>query len=167
MKKILCLLLAACFILACFSACAKDKPDDEPVTDNVTEEAPKPVMPDIEYTDVLDLMNGDLLGKAESECELPEESLFLTGDNVVGYDYVCIGDAIGNMTLYLTGGVVSSYVFGSAPYDNTDEFQYTGGNLCRRLQKVFELRNKAFHFYTVLILYSGSSRTTPTLYRPP
>lgn len=123
MKKILYLLLVFCYILVCFSACAKDKPQDEPITDSVTEEVPKPVIPDIEYTDVLDLMNGDLLGKADSECGLPEESLFLTGDNVVGYDYVCIGDAIGNMTLYLTDGVINSYVFGSAPYDNADEFQ--------------------------------------------
>lgn len=147
MKKILCLLLAACFILACFSACAKDKPDDEPVTDNVTEEAPKPVMPDIEYTDVLDLMNGDLLGKADSECGLPEESLFLTGDNVVGYDYVCIGEAIGNMTLYLTDGVVSSYVFGSAPYENTDEFQRAFDEMNGNISDCFgtDIKASAFH----------------------
>ena len=122
MKRILCLLLMVCCLATCFVACSKEAPPDNPVTDVVTNESEVPATPDIEYTDVLELMNGDLLGKSDSECGLPEESLFLTGDNVVGYDYVCIGDVIGNMTFYLKDGLVTSYVFGSAPYSTVDEF---------------------------------------------
>lgn len=122
MKKILCLLLMACCIVSCFAACSNDKPADESVTDAVTPASEVPKVPDIEYTDILDLMNGDLLGKSDSECGLPEDSLFLTGDDVVGFDYVCIGDAIGNITFYLKDGLISSYVFGSAPYRTVDEF---------------------------------------------
>lgn len=122
MKRILCMLLMVCCLVTCFAACSKETPTEDPATDAVTNEPEVPVTPDIEYTDVLKLMNGDLLGKSDSECGLPEESLFLTGDNVVGYDYVCIGDVIGNMTFYLKDGLVTSYVFGSAPYSTAEEF---------------------------------------------
>lgn len=147
MKKILCLILTICIALVCFSACTENKPAEEQATHNVTDEAPEPLMPEIEYTDVLYLMDGELLGKADSECGLPEESLFLTGDNVVGYDYVCIGDAIGNITFYLTDDVITSYVFGSAPYDNADEFQCAFDEMNGKISDCLgtEIKSSSFH----------------------
>ena len=68
MKRLLLILLSLCLIIGCFAGCShKEEPK---VTDEVTQstEEPKPVFPELEYTDVSAVMLGSYLGKAPEEC---------------------------------------------------------------------------------------------------
>ena len=122
MKRLLLILLSLCLIIGCFAGCShKEEPK---VTDEVTQstEEPKPVFPELEYTDVSAVMLGSYLGKAPEECGIPEDSLFMTGDGVNGYDYVALGEIKGNLTCYRSDNGVYSFIFGSNPYEDNTEF---------------------------------------------
>ncbi len=122
MKKFLLILLASLLVLTVFAGCGskEDPAPQETSSESVTEA--KPVMPEIEYTDVTSLMFGELLGKNVDACGLPQDSVFLTGDYVTGFDYMCMGDITGNLTCYLGENGITSYVFGSDPFDNVESF---------------------------------------------
>ena len=94
------------------------------MTDEVTQntEEPKPVFPDPEFTDVTAVMLGTCLGKAPEDCGIPEDSLFMTGDGVHGYDYVTLGEIKGNLTCYWSDNGVYSFIFGSNPYEDNAKF---------------------------------------------
>ncbi len=122
MKKFLLILLALLLVLTVFAGCGskEDPAPQETPSETVTEA--KPVMPEIEYMDVTTLMFGELLGKNVDTCGLPQDSMFLTGDYVTGFDYMCMGDITGNLTCYFGENGITSYVFGSAPFDNVESF---------------------------------------------
>ena len=122
MKRLLLILLSLCFIIGCFAGCSHE--EELKVTDVVTQntEEPKPVFPDPEFTDVTAVMLGTCLGKAPEDCGIPEDSLFMTGDGVHGYDYVTLGEIKGNLTCYWSDNGVYSFIFGSNPYEDNAKF---------------------------------------------
>ena len=91
-------------------------------------------------------MNGEFLGKSITECNFPEDSLFLTGDNVVGYDYVCIENTQGNITFYLEDGYISSYVFGSVPYSDVNEYKNALEVVNKKIAELLKTNEKEFEF---------------------
>lgn len=122
MKRLLLILLSLCLVISCFVGCShKEEPN---VTDEVTQktEEPKPLFPETEFTDVTAVMLGTCLGKAPEDCGIPEDSLFMTGDGVHGYDYVALGEIKGNLTCYWSDNGVYSFIFGSNPYEDNTEF---------------------------------------------
>ena len=122
MKRLLLILLSLCLIIGCFAGCSHK--EESKITDEVTQstEEPKPVFPELEYTDVSAVMLGSYLGKAHEECGIPEDSLLMTGDGVHGYDYVALGEIKGNLTCYWSDNGVYSFIFGSNPYEDNTEF---------------------------------------------
>ncbi len=121
MKKLIILFLCFVTVISLFAGCTQDEKSPE-TTDLPITEPSAPQMPEIEYTDVVSLICGDIIGKPEDNFGLPEELVFLTGENVIGYDYVSVGDLIGNLTCYYDETGIYSAAFGSAPYKNKDEF---------------------------------------------
>lgn len=123
MKRIFFILLALLLVLATLVGCSKKNVSEsvEPITPNETE--PQPLMPELEYTDVTSMMFGELLGKKVDNCGLPQDSVFLEGDYVKGFDYLCMGDVIGNVTCYFSEDGITSYTFGSQPFDNAETFK--------------------------------------------
>ena len=123
MKRILFILLALLMVLALLAGCGQknDSETTTPITPVETE--PEPVMPEIEYIDVTGMMFGELLGQNVETCGLPQDNVFLTGDNVTGFDYLCMGDVVGNMTCYFDESGITSYTFGSQPFDNAETFE--------------------------------------------
>ncbi|MBQ9838025.1 MAG: hypothetical protein IJO56_00815 [Oscillospiraceae bacterium] len=122
MKRLLLILLSLCMVIGCLAGCShKEEPK---VTDEVTQstEEPKPVFPELEYVDVFGVMFGSNLGKAPEDCGIPEDSIFMSGDGVCGYDYVALGDIKGNLTCYWSESGVYSFIFGSNPYEDNTEF---------------------------------------------
>ncbi len=114
-------LICTVAISVLFTGCKKT--DEAPqITENSETETAAPETPEIEYSSVLSLVCGDLLGKNEETVGLPNELVFLTGDNVIGYDYVSVGDVKGNLTCYLNESGIYSGVFGSGPYETQDAF---------------------------------------------
>lgn len=122
MKRLFLILLTLCLLLCAFAGCAKEAEtkDTEPHTNTVTD--PEPVIPELTYTDVTHVVLGEYLGKSSDACGLPEDSLFMTGDGVCGYDYISIGTVKGNLTCYFSDSGVYSFIFGSNPFEGNDEF---------------------------------------------
>ncbi len=121
MKKVLILLLCFVLLISVFSGCSKDNKEpvssDTPITGSSV-----PEIPEIEYSDVSALICGDIIGKPYDDFGLSEELVFLTGENLIGYDYVNVGEMSGNLTCYYSESGIYSAIFGSAPYDNQDKF---------------------------------------------
>ena len=149
MKRMLWLALIFFCIFLCLIACAKDKQIAETLKNAVPdkiEQTEQPFVPEIECGDILAFMNGEFLGKSITECNFPEDSLFLTGDNVVGYDYVCIENTQGNITFYLEDGYISSYVFGSVPYSDVNEYKNALEVVNKKIAELLKTNEKEFEF---------------------
>ena len=123
MKRFFLILLALLMVLAVFSGCGKKDASESTAPITPTETEPKPVMPELEYTDVTSMMCGELLGKKVEACGLPQDSVFLEGEQVTGFDYLCMGDVVGNVTCYFDENGITSYIFGSQPFDNVEDFK--------------------------------------------
>ena len=123
MKRFFLILLALLMVAAVFSGCSKNDVSESTTPIAPTETEPKPVAPELEYTDVTSMMYGELLGKKVDNCGLPQDSLFLEGDKVKGFDYLCMGDVVGNVTCYFDESGITSYTFGSQPFDNAETFK--------------------------------------------
>ncbi len=146
MKRLLLILLSLCLIIGCFAGCThKEEPE---VTEEVTQttEDPKPVFPDIEYTDISAVMLGSCLGKAPEECGISEDLLFMTGDGVNAYDYVALGDIKGSLTCYWSDNGVYSFIFGSNPYEDNTEFTNALNTVNAMLAKELGLDAKELTF---------------------
>lgn len=123
MKRLCFILLSLCLVLCCFAGCTKEEnPSETGQTSQVTEE-PTPVFPEVECTDVAYLVKGEYLGREITDCGLPEDSLFMIGDGVYGYDYVSLGGIEGTLTCYFADEGVYSFLFGSDPYEKNEAYK--------------------------------------------
>ncbi len=129
MKKLFVFFICLALVLSVFAGCSKSEKAPEVSTPSETESV-APLVPDIEYTDILAYFGDDIIGKPADDFGLPEDLVFLTGDQVIGYDYVCIGSANGSVNCYFNESGIYSIVFGSEPYETQDEFSavYTAIN---------------------------------------
>ena len=125
MKRLFIILLVLVMVLATITGCSKNNVSESTTPITPVETEPEPVMPDLEYTDVTEMMYGALLGKTVETCGLLQDNVFLEGDKVVGFDYLCMGDVVGNMTCYFDENGITSYTFGSQPFDNAEIFENT------------------------------------------
>lgn len=125
MKRLFIMLLVLLIVLATITGCSKDNISESTTPITPVETEPELVMPELEYTDVTSMMYGELLGKTVETCGLPQDNIFLEGDEVVGFDYLCMGDVVGNMTCYFDESGITSYTFGSQPFDNAETFENT------------------------------------------
>lgn len=125
MKRLFLILLMLCFLLCSFAGCAKDNKPEGTETPTVSATEPEPIIPELTYTDVTNIVLGNHLGKSPDACGLPEDSVFITGDGVCGYDYVSVDSVQGNLTCYYSDNGVYSFIFGSAPFEGNDEFNAT------------------------------------------
>lgn len=125
MKRLFIILLVLVMVLATITGCSKNNVSESTTPITPVETEPEPVMPDLEYTYVTEMMYGALLGKTVETCGLPQDNVFLEGDKVVGFDYLCMGDVVGNMTCYFDENGITSYTFGSQPFDNAEIFENT------------------------------------------
>lgn len=125
MKRLFIMLLVLLIVLATITGCSKDNVSESTTPITPVETEPELVMPELEYTDVTSMMYGELLGKTVETCGLPQDNIFLEGDEVVGFDYLCMGDVVGNMTCYFDESGITSYTFGSQPFDNAETFENT------------------------------------------
>ncbi|MBQ6688871.1 MAG: hypothetical protein IJN02_06490 [Bacteroidales bacterium] len=123
MKRLFIILLALLMVLMTITGCSKNNISESTTPITPVETEPEPIMPELEYTDVTAMMYGELLGKKVETCGLPQDSIFLKGDKVVGFDYLCMGDVVGNMTCYFDENDITSYTFGSQPFDNAEAFE--------------------------------------------
>ena len=123
MKRFFLILLALLMVLAVLSGCSKNNGSESTTPITPTETEQKPVMPELEYTDVTSMMYGELLGKKVETCGLPQDSVFLEGEQVTGFDYLCMGDVVGNVTCYFDEDGITSYTFGSQPFENAEDFK--------------------------------------------
>lgn len=123
MKRIFLILLSLLMVLSVFVGCSKNDVSESTVPVTPVETEPEPVMPELEYTDVSKMMFGELLGKTAETCGLPQDNVFLEGDKVIGFDYLCMGDVVGNMTCYFDESGITSYTFGSQPFENAETFE--------------------------------------------
>lgn len=123
MKRLFIILLTLLMVLMTITGCSKNNISESTTPITPVETEPEPIMPELEYTDVTAMMYGELLGKKVETCGLPQDSIFLEGDKVVGFDYLCMGDVVGNMTCYFEENGITSYTFGSQPFDNAETFE--------------------------------------------
>lgn len=123
MKRLFYVLLILLLVIAAFAGCSKNNVSESTTPITPAETEPEPIMPELEYTDVTAMMHGELLGKKVETCGLPQDNVFLEGDNVTGFDYLCMGDVVGNMTCYFDENGITSYTFGSQPFENAEAFE--------------------------------------------
>lgn len=132
MKFTLCIIL--CFSLTIiFAGCSGDKLSHN-AESNVAVSSEYPLMPELKYTDISDLLlNGTAFGKAITECGLSQENMFIEDEKMQGYDYVSLFGMEGTLSVYLSDGKVTSFVFGSIPFENKDEFRDAFDDMNKKL----------------------------------
>ena len=83
MKRLFIILLALLMVLMTITGCSKNNISESTTPITPVETEPEPIMPELEYTDVTAMMYGELLGKKVETSGLPQDSIFLEGDQVV------------------------------------------------------------------------------------
>lgn len=127
MKKILCFGICMILLVAVAGCTNAEAPDT--TAETVHSDEPQPLMPEIESTDIGGLMlDKTAFGKPVSECGLPQENLFIEDEKMQGYDYVSLCGIDGSLSVYLENGIISSFVFGSSPYDDKAEYSEAFNN---------------------------------------
>ncbi len=120
MKPFLYILLCVLLIVV-LSGC-DDKPVDIPAES--TPAAAAPFMPEMSYTPIdSDFLTGAYIGKEVSALTVPPENVFINSEKMVGYDYVSLCEVQGNLSVYVDNGQITSYVFGSTPFKDKEQFR--------------------------------------------
>ena len=132
MKFIICICMCLFLMLGlagCSGGNSVDKSDS-----SVSASSEQPLMPELEYTDISELLlKGKAFGKGITECGLPPENLFVEDEKMQGYDYVSLFGLEGTLSVYLSDGNVTSFVFGSNPFESKEEFRQAFDNMNKQI----------------------------------
>ena len=120
--------------IAILSGC--DTKPEEPEVESIPAEN-APLMPEMEYTPIDNaFIAGTYLGKETSAITISKDTVFIESEKMIGYGYVSFCDIKGNLSVYLNNGQITSYVFGSTPFQEKDKFRESFNNVNKKIAEL-------------------------------